>query len=96
MRAVLHSDLVAAARALLAVPPQARGALCRHLLEKADWADRYVRRLRRVHPEWGNGTLADAARRVGLAAEPSFSDRTYRACFLIVLGQMASRENADI
>lgn len=92
MRAVLHTDLVAAARALLAVPPQARVALCRQLLGKADWADRFVRRLGRVHPEWGNGTLADAARRAGLAAEPSFSDRSYRDCLLIVLDQMAGRE----
>ncbi|MGJ8628334.1 MAG: DUF7742 family protein [Sulfitobacter sp.] len=89
MREVYLSDLTAAARALLAVPPHQRVHLCHDMLNEADWADKYAKRLRKPHQKWGNGTLMAAARGRHLAAERSFSDPEFASCFMIVLQQMA-------
>lgn len=91
MRPLLLSDVTAAARALLAVPEVGRHALCARLLREADWADRYARRLGKVHPLWGNGTLKAAAFRRVLAAESTFDDLAYCSCFELVLTCLADR-----
>ena len=87
MRPLLWSDLRALARALLMVPKGARAALCAQVLREADAADRYVQRMGRDHPTWGNGTLLAAAARLPMAAEPALSDPDYCACCLLVLQQ---------
>lgn len=85
MRAVLLSDIREAARALRAAPAPRRVALCARLLREADWADRHTRRLGRVHPLWGNGTLLGAARARRLAPVGRFDDPEYCACFQMVV-----------
>ncbi len=85
MREVYPSDITAAVRVLLGAPPQARTKLCCQLLNEADWADKFTKRLRRPHPIWGNGTLAAAAQARMRMPERSFSDREYIACFMIAL-----------
>lgn len=57
MRRVMHGDLVAAARALLPVPPAQRGGQIARWLAKAHAADRYFLRFGRVHRHWGDGSL---------------------------------------
>ncbi|MBS0124254.1 hypothetical protein [Thetidibacter halocola] len=61
MRPVLHGDVIAAARAILPLPPLAREAAARRLVAQAEAADRYRKRMGRVHRDWGNGTLMGAA-----------------------------------
>lgn len=95
MRPVLYLDVAAAARALLPLPPGERDRVCRLILRDADWADRYTRRLKRMHPGWGNGTLLAAARQWPLAAESTFDDPAYRACFALVLGHLDRRANSS-
>ncbi len=80
MRPVLHGDVTAAARALLLVAPEAREALCRRMIEEADFADRYAKRLGRPHRLWGNGTLMAAARARPLADEPGLGEERYCRC----------------
>lgn len=80
MRPVLHGDVTAAARALLMVPDAAREALCRRMIEEADFADRYARRMGRPHRDWGNGTLMAAARARPLADEPPLVEERYCRC----------------
>ena len=80
MREVHLSDLVAAARVLLAVP--ARDRVCAQLLIEAHCADKFVKRLGRPHSEWGNGTLMAAARARLMTPERSFSDAEYTDCFM--------------
>lgn len=80
MRPVLHGDVTAAARALLLVPEAAREALCRRMIEEADFADRYARRIGRPHRDWGNGTLMAAARARPLAEEPPLGEERYCRC----------------
>lgn len=84
MRPVLHGDVTAAARALLLVPEGARETLCRRMIEEADFADRYAKRLGRPHRHWGNGTLMAAARARPLADEPSLGEERYCACLELV------------
>ncbi|MDO6586059.1 hypothetical protein Q4543_11045 [Salipiger sp. 1_MG-2023] len=85
MRPVLHGDLVAAARALLCVPREQRWRVARDLVAQADVADRYRRRLGRVHPGWGNGTLMAAALGRPCAPERRLDDPDYTDCLILAL-----------
>lgn len=85
MRTVRYSDVSAAARVMLATPPAFRAQVCFRMIREAEFADRFVHRLGKLHPIWGNGTLLAAARRRRLSREPSFSDPEYCACFQHVL-----------
>ncbi|MFD2175187.1 hypothetical protein [Rhodobacter lacus] len=62
MRPILIDDVLAAAEAALACPPEARAAALARWLEEAHAADLYRKRLGRVHPAWGIGSLGDRAR----------------------------------
>ncbi|KAA8614017.1 DUF7742 family protein [Salipiger aestuarii] len=85
MRPVLHGDLVAGARALLCVPRGLRWRAARDLVAQADAADRYRRRLCRIHPDWGNGTLMAAALGRPHAPERRLDDPDYADCLILVL-----------
>ena len=84
MRPVLHGDVTAAARALLMVPVAARETLCQRMIEEADFADRYAKRLGHPHRVWGNGTLMAAARARPLAEEPALGEESYCRCLEMV------------
>jgi hypothetical protein len=85
MRPVLHGDVSAAARALLAAPPMDRDRLCSRMIREAELADTHVCQTGRIHPLFGNGSLMAAARGRRLADEPGFDDPQYCQCFEIVL-----------
>ncbi|MFA5537668.1 MAG: hypothetical protein WCZ72_01200 [Gemmobacter sp.] len=91
MRPVLHGDLVAAARALRAVPGAERPALMRRMLAQAGWADAYRRALGRAHPEWGDGSLMAAAGRFPQAREPFLSDADWLDCLWVSVSVLLSR-----
>lgn len=61
MRRVGLTDLHHAARALCAVPYERRSTFCARLIWQAHVADKYVKRLRRLHPQWGDGSLRAVA-----------------------------------
>jgi len=61
MRPVGLGDLVAAARALAAVPRGQRRAVMAQMLSEAEAADTFRRREGRLHPRYGNGTLMAVA-----------------------------------
>lgn len=61
MRKVGLSDLHHAARAVQTVHTGAGAALSQQLLWHAHVADKYVKRLHRLHPAWGDGSLRAAA-----------------------------------
>ncbi len=85
MRPVLHGDISAAARALLAAPPPERTRLCARMIAEAELADRHVAATGRLHPVYGNGSLMAVARDRPLADEPAFDDLQYCHCFEMVL-----------
>ncbi len=84
MLPVLHGDAVTAARALLAAPECERAGLIAQLLIRADQADIYRRRRRKLHPFWGDGSLEGAARKVPLCREPFLDQPDYCACLIAV------------
>lgn len=89
MRPLLAGDISSAARALLLVPHRCRPAFCTILLMQAESADLYVRKIGRLHPAYGNGSLMAAARRLKLPDEPLFDDPEYCDCTAITLTQVA-------
>ncbi|UWR21033.1 hypothetical protein [Sulfitobacter sp. S190] len=94
MRAVQTGDLLAAARCLLAVAPRDRAALARQLLIEAHAADKYVKRLRKLHPQWGDGSLRGACRGRDHAFGRALSDAGYRECHVLVLAALDARPDA--
>lgn len=92
MRPVLHGDVVAAARALLPLPEAERPAAMARLLAEADAADRYRRRMGRVHRLWGNGSLMAAAMARPLPPEPFLADPDYLRCLIVVLEALLARQ----
>ena len=67
MRPILLDDLALAARAVRWLAPPVRHAQLLRWLDQAHWADLYRKRLRKVHPAWGNGSLAGRVLREPLA-----------------------------
>ncbi len=91
MRRVLHGDVTAAARALLAVAPEARGALLARLFAEAEAADAHRRATGLAHPDFGTGSLMSAALAHPVAREPWLDDPAYAACMARVFGALAAR-----
>ncbi len=63
MRAVQLADIEVATRALLHCPAATRPALIATLIAQAKTADSYRKRMGKLHPRWGSGTLMSAAAR---------------------------------
>ncbi|MFC2967851.1 DUF7742 family protein [Acidimangrovimonas pyrenivorans] len=91
MRQVLPGDLVAAALVLRALPEAERDGALRRLLEEADLADRYRKRLGRPHPDYGNGSLMAAALRHRPGGEPFLSDPAYLDALGRVIAALRAR-----
>ncbi|APE43808.1 hypothetical protein BOO69_10580 [Sulfitobacter alexandrii] len=91
MRAVLLSDVIAAARALRGVPASGRAVVCARMLREAHWADRHTRRLGKVHAAWGNGTLKAAAEAYGPVGAGRFDDPEFCECLQMVAAALAEK-----
>ena len=91
MRPVLPGDVRAAALALVPVPRAARDRTLATIIERAEAADRFRKRMGRAHPSWGDGTLAAAARAGPVADEPLADDPAYLDAMLLVLTCLADR-----
>ncbi|NDV00841.1 hypothetical protein [Pseudoroseicyclus tamaricis] len=90
MRPVTITDLDLAARALLAAPPEARPALAATMLAEADIADRYRKRLGRLHA-YGGGSLTHAALLRPRAPGPGLDDGPYLGAVATLLSAIAAR-----
>ncbi len=84
MRALLHVDVVTAARALLAVPAAERVMLCDQLFDRAHTADKYRKRFGQYLHGYGSGSLASACWDRVLMPEPFLSDKDYAQCMCLV------------
>lgn len=85
MRAPHLGDVVAAARALRAVPGRQRAELLRVLMCEAGAAQRHGRATGTNHPDFGDGSLMGAALRHPCVREPELGDRDYCRCLAMVL-----------
>jgi len=96
MRRVLHGDVVAAARVLLATAPERRPGLLGRMLREADAADAHRRATGRAHPVWGTGSLMSAALARTRAPEPYLDDPDYAGCMAQVFEALVARaQNAS-
>jgi hypothetical protein len=95
MRMLLLGDIVAAARALMAVPIDCRGSLLETMFQQANAAHDYHKRLFKPHPCWGNGSLMARANAEPQVAEPFWSDLDYLGALQMVIGAIIVR-TADV
>jgi len=93
MRAVFHSDVSNAARALYVLPKKLRGLACQSMIARAEVAHAYVSRTGALHPRWGDGSLLAVARRLKRAREPGLDDPDYCTCLIMVLCALHPQEN---
>lgn len=98
MRRVLHSDVVALARSLLAQPVEQRQSLSRRMIRRAELADIWRRRTGKPHPLWGTGTLESAVAGLPKRGEPYLDDADYAACMAEVFSALTapSRPNSQV
>ncbi len=92
MRTLLLGDIIAAARALLALPAENRPSLLEAMIRQADAAHRFHKRRSRQHPEWGNGSLMARANIETQVAEPMASDCEYLRVLCLVLEGVISHK----
>lgn len=95
MREVGLSDLSHAARAVLSVPPSQRSALCEGMLWRAHVADKYVKRLGKLHPEWGDGSLRGIAIRSHLKGHAPRGTDAFCIGLQVVLAALVERQSAQ-
>jgi hypothetical protein len=91
MRPLLPGDLDCAARALFALPSNLWAAEATRLVQAADIADRYRKRLGRIHRTYGDGSLQCAALFLGHRGQPRWCDDTYCAALAAVLTALRQR-----
>ena len=91
MRPVLHGDVVAMARVLLALPACERWAAMNAIITEARYADCYRKRTGRAHFQWGNGSLMAAATSRKMLPEPFLNDLEYCRCLEMVFGGLIAQ-----
>jgi hypothetical protein len=96
MLPLLQNDLRVAVRALEAVPPARRAALCGRMLRLAAAAEARARRTGRPHPRWGAGTLLAVAMRFPLAPEAPWDSPGALASARLLLEKLAERRAATV
>ena len=74
-----------AGRALLHACQEERAPLAVELISRAMIADNHRREAGSLHPEFGGGTLADAARLFGMVPEPTVCDPEFAEALVNVL-----------
>ncbi|PID37123.1 MAG: hypothetical protein CR993_01655 [Rhodobacterales bacterium] len=91
MRPVAHGDLVAAALALMPVPPAARPRLLDRMILEAEAADHHRLTTGKAHPLWGTGSLMAAAMARPRPPEPALENPDYAICLVTVLERLIAR-----
>lgn len=93
MRPVLAGDVFALAQLLRTKRVSNRSGFCRQILSEADHADKYRKRLGRLHGDWGNGSLMGRAlteKKVDRRCCADFQSEEFCANLSIVLEELAA------
>lgn len=86
MREFTHGDAVAAASVLRTKPQESWDGWLAMYLDRAHAADGFRKRMGRVHPRWGNGSLMSAILcDMPVWPEPRLSDPGYADALLAAL-----------
>ena len=91
MRTVLIGDIIAAARAIIALPAPEQPGFMETILDQAHAAHSFHKRLLKPHPAWGNGSLMARANKELQIAEPFASDAAYLLALHTVIGALIAR-----
>lgn len=85
-------DLHHAACALQGFPREQRVDLCALLIWRAHVADKYVKRLAKLHPQWGDGSLRAAAlgHRIGIVTRTDCPE--FLRCLSIVVNAVVAKQ----
>ena len=89
------SDLPHAARALYGVPHEQRGAFCARLVWRAHVADKYVKRLEKLHPHWGDGSLRAVALGHSALLRTTPNTGEMLACMAVVVQALQARRRQE-
>ncbi|PUB13120.1 DUF7742 family protein [Yoonia sediminilitoris] len=92
MRPVQFADIEIAARVLRRAPADRRASIIGQILQDADTADRYRKRLRRLHPQYGDGSLMSAALRHDKAPRPASCDALHLRCIAQIVQELLVSE----
>jgi hypothetical protein len=92
MRPILPPDIDLLTRVALSLPPADRARAVAMLLDRADLADRYRKRLGRVHPEFGDGSVHWLAGRMDPVRQ-AFCDAAYCRALATVAGAIRNRQS---
>lgn len=95
MRRVHLSDLNLAARVLMPVPVYQRSDAIKRLITYAHAADKFRKRMGRVHPKWGAGRLSDVCLPTPMAKGSEGCDVQYLLCLAQVSYALAMK-NSDM
>lgn len=95
MRRVGLMDLHYAARAVQIAQPQRREAAFVDLRWRAHVADKYVKRLRKLHPTWGDGSLRSVALADLGGTECVLISSDLLSCIAIVSRMLAHNSEAN-
>lgn len=90
------SDLHYAAIAVMNVPTPQQFLYCSDLLWRAHVADKYVKRLRRIHPEFGDGSLRAVAVKQSFQHRPVHLGRDYMQAMLVVVTALGGVPMANV
>lgn len=85
MRSIIWLDIRAVDLELYDVCPVDRAARVQKIIQKTEAADKYRKRFRRWHSEWGNGSLSGAAGTKLETSEQSLDNIEYMRCVLHVV-----------
>ena len=91
MRPVILTDVLAAARTLLAAPRPGWEALIATALDRAEIADRHRAATCALHPHWGNGSLHDALASHVREPQRPLDDPLYLDALILVLRTLRRR-----
>lgn len=95
MRPVLAVDLICAGRAVLHAGSGDRQHLAKELISAAEVADRFRAEKGVSHPDFGDGTLAGAARLFGMAPEPAICHAEFSEALIHVLVALMGSNSAN-
>lgn len=87
-------DLHHVAQVVQGVPPEAREATCLHLMWCAHVADKYLKKIGKVHPLWGDGSLRSVALADSKGAVRPDLSHDMLDCFALVSKVLAARGRA--
>ena len=91
MRDPCPGDVIAAARALLALPANMRQSALFNLMHEANVASAHACRGLGPHPHWGDGSLMSAALRRRVLPEPPLVHRDYLTCLALVYSTLSAQ-----